>query len=131
MRSKIAVVFATIIFILVLVGLGFAVFLGKSQVKSTPIKSPEPVKTYTLTEVARHSSRGDCWAVISNQVYNITNYIGRHPGGDEILRACGQDATTLFLERQTKDGKPVGTGGPHSQIANEQLKTLKIGNLAQ
>lgn len=119
-----------VIFLLGLAGFGLKVLLDKNQTQEMPKKMMEQVKTFTLDEVARHNSRSDCWSVISNDVYDLTQYINRHPGGDEILRACGQDATTMFTKRQTKDGQSVGSGSPHSQAANEQLARLKIGVLA-
>lgn len=84
-----------------------------------------------MDEVSMHNSRTDCWTVISGEVYDLTDYVIRHPGGNEILRACGTDATSLFNSRQTTDGQPVGSGTPHSQAAREQLTQLKIGNLIE
>lgn len=129
MRKQGVIILIIIIFLLGLVGLGIKVLLDKNQTQEMPKKMMEQVKLFTLDEVARHNSINDCWTVISNDVYDLTQYINRHPGGDEILRACGQDATTLFTKRQMKDGQSVGSGGPHSQSANEQLAKLKIGVL--
>ncbi|HRF28694.1 MAG TPA: cytochrome b5-like heme/steroid binding domain-containing protein [Candidatus Saccharibacteria bacterium] len=86
-------------------------------------------KTFSMDEVATHSSKTDCWTVISGQVYDLTDFVNRHPGGNEVVRACGIDATTLFTSRTTEDGQPVGSGTPHSQVAQEQLAELKIGTI--
>lgn len=91
----------------------------------------DATKTYTKDEVAAHNKESDCWTIISGSVYNITSYIPRHPGGDEILRACGTDATTLFESRTTESGEQVGSGTAHSSSAASQLASLKIGSLAQ
>ena len=65
-------------------------------------------------------------------MYDLTDYVIRHPGGNEILRACGTDATSLFNSRQSADGRErVGSGTPHSQAAAEQLARLKIGTLTK
>lgn len=85
--------------------------------------------TFTEAEVASHNTESDCWTIINSSVYDITEYVSRHPGGDEILRACGTDATTLFETRTTEEGEEVGSGEPHSQSAHSQLETLKIGKL--
>ena len=104
--------------------------LNNRQAQPLPDKqTSDQAKTYTLSEVARHASKDDCWAIISDDVYDLTEFINRHPGGDEILRACGTDATTLFNSRQTQDGQWVGSGTPHSQAAVEQLAKLKIGTV--
>jgi hypothetical protein len=89
------------------------------------------VQSYTITEVATHNSATDCWTIVSGNVYDITSYIPRHPGGEEILQACGTDGTTLFTQRQTTDGENIGSGTPHSSSANNQLAALQIGVLAQ
>lgn len=86
-------------------------------------------RLYSLAEVARHSSPDDCWTTIRGKVYDITSYIPRHPGGDEIERACGTDATSLFETRTLKDGKPIGSGQPHSENARQRLESLYIGEL--
>lgn len=93
--------------------------------------SQEPAKTFTAEEVGTHSSKEDCWAIINGSVYDLTNFISSHPGGEEIIRACGIDATTLFETRTTQDGETVGSGSPHSSSAASQLESLKIGELAQ
>lgn len=88
-------------------------------------------ETYATEEVKDHNSKDDCWTIISGGVYDITSYIPRHPGGDEILRACGQDATTFFTQRQDQSGNAVGSGEPHSSSAASQLEGLKIGTVSQ
>lgn len=87
--------------------------------------------TYTAAEVAMHDSEADCWTIVDGTVYDLTEYIPRHRGGDEILRACGGDGSSLFNERQTADGEAVGSGTPHSSNAGNQLADLEIGTLAQ
>ena len=86
---------------------------------------------YTAADVAKHNSKADCWTIISGSVYNLTDFIPQHPGGEEILRACGVDATTLFTTRHTEDGEAVGSGTPHDSEATRELAELKIGELQQ
>lgn len=53
---------------------------------------------YTLSEVQQHNSLDDCWMVIFDKVYNITDFVHEHPGGDFILyEYAGRDATHPFL----------------------------------
>ncbi|KAJ0107999.1 hypothetical protein J7T55_008135 [Diaporthe amygdali] len=41
----------------------------------------------------------DAWSVFSGKVYNISPYIGFHPGGEaELLRGAGRDGTRMFAE---------------------------------
>lgn len=53
---------------------------------------------YTLAEVSKHQSLDDCWMVIFDKVYNITQFVNDHPGGEFILlEYAGRDATQPFL----------------------------------
>ncbi len=89
----------------------------------------EAASGITMAEVGMHTSESDCWTVIEGSVYDITEYIPRHPGGEEILQACGVDGTTLFTTRTTEDGESVGSGEPHSSKAQSQLAQFKVGDL--
>jgi cytochrome b involved in lipid metabolism len=51
---------------------------------------------YTMSEVALHANKSDCWMVIENSVYNVTTFVDKHPGGEVILEGCGKDATGYF-----------------------------------
>eukprot|EP00927_Polykrikos_kofoidii_P064404 TRINITY_DN595_c0_g1_i10.p1 TRINITY_DN595_c0_g1~~TRINITY_DN595_c0_g1_i10.p1 ORF type:complete len:1039 (-),score=122.65 TRINITY_DN595_c0_g1_i10:206-3322(-) len=52
---------------------------------------------YTMEEVAKHTTKTDCWVVVSNQVLNVTNFLSSHPGGElAILTFAGRDATEEF-----------------------------------
>ncbi len=95
----------------------------------SPVSS-DVSKPLTRSEVATHSSKDDCWTIIDGNVYDLTSYIPRHPGGDDILEACGTDGSSLFNQRQTAGGESVGSGTPHSGNANSQLQSLLIGELA-
>ena len=131
MRNKSTIIFSAIVLLLLgAIGGGIWVTLNNRQAQPLPDnQTSDQAKAYTLSEVAQHASRDDCWAIISDDVYDLTEFINRHAGGDEILRACGTDATTLFNSRQTQDGQWVGSGTPHSQAAMEQLAKLKIGTV--
>lgn len=53
---------------------------------------------YTRSEVQCHATLDDCWMVIFDKVYNITEFVYEHPGGDFILfEYAGRDATHPFL----------------------------------
>jgi hypothetical protein len=121
------------------VGAIFFVLPKDKASDSTAVENPSDggsgeqagLPTYSMAEVATHKSKTDCWTVISGSVYDLTEFIPGHPGGDEILRACGIDGTTLFTQRETASGQEVGSGTPHSSRAAAELAELKIGELAQ
>jgi L-lactate dehydrogenase (cytochrome) len=57
------------------------------------------MNTYSLEQVSHHNSKDDCWIVIDDGVYDITDFIPIHPGGKTmIFRVAGQDATEYFHE---------------------------------
>lgn len=71
---------------------------------------------YTREEVARHNRMGDVWFIIHKYVYNVTEFIYEHPGGQEAhLRVAGKDASRCFDE--------VG----HSDEAEMLMKKFRIG----
>merc|ERR1719343_1987703 len=52
---------------------------------------------YTMEEVAKHTTKEDCWVVVSGQVLDVTKFLGEHPGGElAILTFAGKDATEEF-----------------------------------
>jgi cytochrome b involved in lipid metabolism len=70
-------------------------------------ESGETEKTYTMEEVAKHNSKESCWTVIRGEVYDLTNWIDKHPGGaDKILKICGKDGTDLFVKQHGGKEKP-------------------------
>lgn len=135
-----------IIFVLIAAGAAyFLVFAGNSNNPTTSTnQTPEVAQSddstqtdasldtstkYTAAQVAERNTAQECWTIINDKVYNLSSYIPRHPGGDEILLACGNDGTSLFEQRTTADGQVVGGGGSHSSSAEASLKELQIGTL--
>merc|ERR1711976_534670 len=51
----------------------------------------------TEEEVAKHSSDSDCWCIVGDGVYDVTNFLAEHPGGKKaIMLFAGKDATEEF-----------------------------------
>lgn len=51
----------------------------------------------SLEQLMKHNKRTDAWLAIRGIVYNITEYMSFHPGGEEeLMRGVGTDATKLF-----------------------------------
>merc|ERR1712170_334610 len=52
---------------------------------------------YSTDEVAKHTTKADCWVVVAGQVLNVTDFLSEHPGGElAILTFGGKDATEEF-----------------------------------
>lgn len=64
----------------------------------------EPVKSdaafapvFPVAEVAKHNKLEDCWIAINGQVYDVSEFLQKHPGGAaRILRYAGGDASSAF-----------------------------------
>merc|ERR1719230_2001842 len=58
---------------------------------------PPGMSAYTKEEVAKHTSKTDCWVILDGKVLNVTNFLSQHPGGElAILTFAGKDATEEF-----------------------------------
>jgi len=71
---------------------------------------------YTLSEVSEHETYDDCWIVLFDKVFDVTNFLLEHPGGEDvILENAGRDATLSFQ----------GVG--HSALALRGLDDYLVG----
>ena len=62
------------------------------------------MNTYTKEEVKKHNTKDDCWLIIKDMVYNVTEFLSIHPGGSSIvLSVGGEDATEYFYELHRKE----------------------------
>ncbi|KAH6693742.1 FMN-dependent dehydrogenase-domain-containing protein [Plectosphaerella plurivora] len=49
------------------------------------------------SEVAEHDSPESCWVIIHGKVYDMTDFLPDHPGGEQsILKHAGKDATAAY-----------------------------------
>lgn len=56
-------------------------------------------KNFPISEVARHCIPEDCWVALNGKVYDLTEFMDRHPGGPTtILAWAGKDASKFFNE---------------------------------
>jgi cytochrome b involved in lipid metabolism len=81
-----------------------------SEETATGTESTSEAKYYTMEEVQKHNSRESCWTVIRGDVYDLTAWIDKHPGGaDKILNLCGKDGTQAFEKKHGGQEKPEKT----------------------
>jgi len=74
-------------------------------------------QVFTRAEVAAHNTPGDCWLVIHDGVYDVTDFVSRHPGGPLIFCKAGGENTALFEAY-------------HPLYVRKLLDKFKIGQLA-
>ncbi|XP_067849900.1 acyl-CoA 6-desaturase [Heptranchias perlo] len=78
------------------------------------------IALYTWEEIQKHNSKTDKWLVIDREVYNITNWALKHPGGIRVIsHYAGEDATDAFQAFH-----------PDLIFVRKFLKPLLIGELA-
>merc|ERR1719188_301235 len=89
---------------------------------------------YSMDEVAKHTSKTDCWVVLHGNVLNVTSFLSQHPGGElAILTFAGKDATAEFDMIHPPDvvgkyapdaviGKVGGGGGAKEKKAKKAKK---------
>src|SRR3989344_1036263 len=115
-----------IIIILVLFGLFWWFVKGKGGLTILPGQPADQtdfssVNDFTLAEVALHDDKASCYSAIRGSVYDLTSWIGQHPGGEQgILSICGKDGTSAFVNQN---------GGMERQ--ERELEGFKIGELKQ
>lgn len=97
----------------------------KASVSATPspsqsaTQSPSPTKSVTpsattaltnltLEEVKKHYSGTSCWSIVYGNVFDLTKWIPKHPGGEAVIKAiCGKDGTEAFAGQHAGQGKPA------------------------
>ncbi|CAK7234398.1 hypothetical protein SBRCBS47491_008934 [Sporothrix bragantina] len=48
-------------------------------------------------EISQHSDRQSCWVIVRGNVFDVTEFLPEHPGGEKIiLKYAGRDATAAF-----------------------------------
>ncbi len=101
-------------------GFGDIVYHEKAKVEvPTPVvhETDDAKKSFTMEEVSKHNTKDDVWIVVNNKVYDCTDYLDLHPGGEEsILIVGGEDCTEDFE-------------AIHSLKATKMLDRYYIGDL--
>ncbi|GEM_PF-5971640 len=106
-----------LILFLVLVGIiGLALLpLVYTKVKSklTPVdiqplseNQKSSLSVLTMEELSKHNSENDCWLLIGQNIYDVTEFIPMHPNRD-IVKGCGLDATSMFEGESKHRGEAV------------------------
>ena len=53
----------------------------------------------SLEELRLHCHKGDAWTAVRGVVYDVTDFISKHPGGQTaLIKILGQDGTRFFGE---------------------------------
>jgi cytochrome b involved in lipid metabolism len=87
-------------------------------------------KQFTAAEVAEHKTDNSLYIIIDSSVYDLTSFIGQHPGGPRIIRrVAGKDATKQFWKVNSPQIPPLQS---HSLTESTSTTTTVFSrNLAQ
>ncbi|EFX04465.1 cytochrome b5 [Grosmannia clavigera kw1407] len=78
-------------------------------------------KSFTPADVAKHKTDADgLYVIIDGGVYNVTDFVEEHPGGEKILRRmAGRDASKAFWKYHS------------AKVLDKYSERLKVGTLAE
>lgn len=76
---------------------------------------------FSVEDVQQHNKEGDAWITHRGKVYDVSDFLERHPGGKDILLSyAGQDVTTLMTQEDIHE---------HTSFAYGWLGKYQIGRL--
>jgi len=83
------------------------------------INMPKKQGSYSTNEVSKHNKEGDMWITIHGDVYNVTSWTNRHPGGKLVFQGCaGSDASVPYESFHDQS------------VSSRYLHLYKIGTLS-
>jgi 4-hydroxysphinganine ceramide fatty acyl 2-hydroxylase len=78
-------------------------------------------RVFTRTAVSKHNTHKDCWVILGNNVYDVTDFLDSHPGGDDfILEHAGGPVDHIMADPDSHE---------HSKVAYDMMKEFHIGRL--
>ncbi len=96
---------------------------NEGSVNVTNTNTPVETKKagFTAADVSSHNSVSSCYVIVGEGVYDLTDWISKHPGGaDNIIKLCGTDGTELFTKQHGS-----------FQKAKDTLASYMIGDLVK
>ena len=71
--------------------------LTGNPTKVPPVIPSCSVNLISMDEVAMHNTPDDCWMVLHDQVFDLTDYAPTHPGSSAMITgSAGTDATVMY-----------------------------------
>lgn len=93
--------------------------LPASKTSSTQVANI--TTSYSVADITKHGDAKSCWTSISGNVYDLTEWISKHPGGKGAIQMiCGKDGSNAFNAQH---------GG--AALQQQILKSYQIGVVGQ
>jgi cytochrome b involved in lipid metabolism len=115
---KYILILLLVILIAALLGIGYWLFKNQKHKILDFFKLPE----YTIEEIEKHNTRESLWLHYEGHVYDVTDFITKHPGGSIILKAGGKNLKSVWEDNN------VGWHMKNMYVSNT-LEKYKIGIL--
>jgi len=69
--------------------------------------APAGTINLSTSEIKKHNTKSDCWSIVNGNVYNLTSYVQKHPGGTAVIaNICGKDGSSSFTNQHNTQSKP-------------------------
>jgi hypothetical protein len=117
---------STLIGLALVLGVGGIVYWQTGSAKPLPAETGNEnegttggAEGITMDTLAQHASRESCWTAINGNVYDLTSWVPKHPGGEQaILQLCGTDGSAKF------NGQHGGDSAKESILAGFRVDVL-------
>lgn len=105
---------------------------GDLPTAANPGKTSTPGTVNLIaSEISTHNSAQDCWSIVKGNVYNLTTYVQKHPGGASVIKnICGRDGSSAFSSQHGSSSKPNNVlsgfllGSVGSQVSVKQSQSI-------
>lgn len=91
------------------------------------------LQTYSRDEVAKNNTEDSLWMIIDAKVYDVTDFLEAHPGGEAVLKqVAGTDATEAFYNLHKQEVLQKYASLQIGSVSGEQSKVIphKAGDLS-
>ena len=82
--------------------------------------APNTTKKISVKQIKAKNTATNCWSIVNKKVYNLTDWISKHPGGSSRINAmCGKNASKGF------NAQHASAKAPAFNLAKYQIGVVK------
>lgn len=59
-------------------------------------------RKFDLREISKHNTAKSCWVVINDTVYDVTEFLPQHPGGESSILSWAGKVSRYLISRMTR-----------------------------
>ncbi|KPV71583.1 uncharacterized protein RHOBADRAFT_65810 [Rhodotorula graminis WP1] len=74
--------------------------MASSSTATAATTRPSPRgRIFLRADVEKHNKAGDCWVICNDRIYDVSQFVDDHPGGDDlVLEWAGKDVTAVMQD---------------------------------